>query len=168
MRCGVNRWRSVSVCVLLCAVGTGRLAAQTPAGGLTVGGTVFDPAGKPVPNVAVLGKRVGRMWNDNKTLPYTINGVKLPFPVDQAVEISPFNQMNFNFNYTFKGESLFRGSKLGFSCTNLFDHQSIVGVSPATKATATASFVPNAGDLINTMAGRSVMVTLTAGFAPRR
>ena len=119
-------------------------------------------------DIGILGKRVGRMWNDNKTLTYTINGVKLPFPVDQAVEISPFNQTNFNFNYTFKGESLFRGSKLGFSCTNLFDHQSIVGVSPATKATATASFVPNAGDLINTMAGRSVMVTLTAGFAPRR
>ena len=76
--------------------------------------------------------------------------------------------MNFNFNYTFKGESLFRGSKIGFSCNNLFNHESIVGISAATKPTATAPFVPNGGDLINTMAGRSVMVTLTAGIAPRR
>ncbi len=120
-------------------------------------------------DIGVLGKRVGRMWDDNKTLTYTINGAKIAFPVDQAVEISPFNVMNLNFNYTFKGESLFRGSKLGFSCNNLFNHESITGVTAATKAVlGGAIFVPNAGDLIQTMAGRSVMVTLTAGFAPKR
>jgi hypothetical protein len=76
--------------------------------------------------------------------------------------------MNLNFNYTFKGESVLRGSRIGFACNNLFNHESIVGITAATKPTLTAPFVPNAGDLINTMAGRSVMVTLTAGYAPRR
>jgi iron complex outermembrane receptor protein len=119
-------------------------------------------------DVGILHKRVGRMYNDNKTLTYTIDGNKIPFPVDQAIAIDPFDLTNFNFNYTFKGESLFRGSKIGLSVNNLFNNQNIVGISAATKPTITAPFVPNAGDLINTLPGRSVMVTLTAGFAPKR
>ena len=48
------------------------------------------------------------------------------------------------------------------------DDHSIVGVTPAIAATATVPFVPNAGDQLNLLPGRSVMVTFTAGWAPRR
>jgi hypothetical protein len=41
-------------------------------------------------------------------------------------------------------------------------------VTPATAATAAAAYVPNSSDLLNLLPGRSVMVTLTAGWAPRR
>jgi iron complex outermembrane receptor protein len=119
-------------------------------------------------DIGILHKRVGRMYNDNKTLTYTINGVKLPFPVDQAIQIDPFDLTNFNFNYTIKNEGWLRGSKIGLSVNNIFNNQNIVGVSAATKPTLTAPFVANAGDLINTLPGRSVMLTLTAGYAPKR
>jgi iron complex outermembrane receptor protein len=119
-------------------------------------------------DVGILHKRVGTMYNDNKTLNYTINGVVLPFPVDQAVTINPFDVTNLFFNYTIKNEGWLRGTKIGFSTNNLFDNQNIVGVSPSTKPTLAVPFVPSAGDLINTLPGRSVMVSLTVGYAPKR
>ena len=36
-------------------------------------------------------KRVGTYYQDNGSLNYTINGLSLPFPVDQAVTIQPWN-----------------------------------------------------------------------------
>jgi iron complex outermembrane receptor protein len=115
-----------------------------------------------------LHKRVGTMYNDNKTLNYAINGITLPFPVDQAITINPFDVTNLFFNYTVKSEGWLRGSKIGFSTNNLFNNQNIVGVSPSTKPTLAVPFTPSAGDLINTLPGRSVMVTLTVGYAPKR
>jgi hypothetical protein len=108
------------------------------------------------------------MYNDNSTLAYLINGVSLKFPVDQAVTINPFDVTNFNFNYTIKNEGWLRGSKVAFSANNLFNNENIVGVSPATKATLTAPFVPNVNDLVTLLPGRSVMVSLTVGWAPKR
>jgi hypothetical protein len=108
------------------------------------------------------------MYNDNSSLAYLVNGVSLKFPVDQAITINPWNVTNFNFNYTFKSESWLRGSKIGFSANNLFNNENIVGITPATKPTLTAPFVPNANDLISTLPGRSVMVSLTVGYAPKR
>jgi len=119
-------------------------------------------------DVGMLHKRVGPMFNDNKTLNYTINGVTLPFPVDQAIRINPFDVTNFFFNYTVKNEGWLRGSKIGFSANNLFNNQNIVGITAATKPTLAVPFAPSAGDLINTLPGRSVMVTLTVGLAPKR
>lgn len=75
---------------------------------------------------------------------------------------------NFFFNYTVKNEGLLRGSKIGFSTNNLFNNQNIVGISAATKATLAVPFAPSPNDLINTLPGRSVMVSLTVGLAPRR
>jgi iron complex outermembrane receptor protein len=119
-------------------------------------------------DVGVLEKRVGRQYNDNKTLKYTIDGLSLAFPVDQAVQIDPFAVTNLFFNYTFKGESLFRGSKIGISVNNLLNAQNIVGITAATKPTLAAPFVASPSDLIQTLPGRSIMVTLTAGLAPKR
>jgi iron complex outermembrane recepter protein len=119
-------------------------------------------------DMGILHKRVGTMYNDNKTLNYVINGISLPFPVDQAVTIQPFDQTNLFLNYTFKSEGWFRGSKISFSANNLLNNENIVGVSPSTKPTLAVPFVASAGDLINTMAGRSVMVSFTVGIAPKR
>ncbi len=120
-------------------------------------------------DVGILQKRVGTMYNDNGSLTYNINGAPLAFPVDQAVTINPFDLTNFFANYTIKNEGWLRGSKIGFAAANnLFDNHNIVGISPATKPTLSAPFVPNAGDIINLLPGRSVMVTLTVGYAPAK
>ena len=71
-------------------------------------------------------------------------------------------------NYTVKNASWMRGSKIGLAINNLTDDHSIIGITPAIAATATAPFVANSGDLLNLVPGRSVMVTFTAGWSPRR
>jgi iron complex outermembrane recepter protein len=119
-------------------------------------------------DVGFIDKRVGQMYNDNGTLTYTINGIQVPYPVDQAITIAPFSVMNFFANYTIKNASWLRGSKLGLAINNLADNHSIVGVLPAVAATATVPYVQNQYDQINLLPGRSVMATLTVGWAPRR
>ena len=47
---------------------------------------------------------------------------------------------------------------------NLFDRHNIVGVTPA----STATNLPQPGDFLSIMAGRSVSVAMTFGFAPHR
>jgi hypothetical protein len=108
------------------------------------------------------------MYNDNGSLTYNINGIKIPYPVDQAIKIGAFNLANFFANYTIKNSSWLRGSKIGLAINNLTDNHAIVGITPAIAATAAVPFVSNSGDLLNLLPGRSVMVTLTAGWAPRR
>ncbi|HKE27602.1 MAG TPA: TonB-dependent receptor [Bryobacteraceae bacterium] len=119
-------------------------------------------------SLGLVDKRVGTQYNDNGSLNYKINGIAIPYPVDQAVTISPFNVVNIFANYTVKGRSFLRGSKIGFAVNNLADSHNIVGITPATAATATVPYAPNGGDLLNLLPGRSVMVTFTAGWAPRR
>ena len=111
------------------------------------GGRWVAQAPKNVESVAVLyrhqnwdlgltEKRVGTMYNDNASLSYLINGINIPYPVNEAITIQPFNLVNFFANYTFKNSSLLRGSKLGVAVNNLADSHSIVGVTPANAATA--------------------------------
>jgi iron complex outermembrane receptor protein len=97
-----------------------------------------------------------------------INGAKIPYPVDQAITINPFNLLNVYVNYTVKNASWLRGSKIGLAINNLADSHNVVGITPFTAATATAPYVANPGDQLNLLPGRSVMVTLTAGWAPKR
>jgi len=119
-------------------------------------------------DIGLVDKRVGTLYDDNASLKYLINGVSIPYPVDEAVKINPFNLVNVFANYTVKGGSWLRGSKIGFAVNNLANSHSLVGVTPAIAPTATVRYVQNSGDLLNLLPGRSVMVTLTAGFAPRR
>jgi iron complex outermembrane receptor protein len=119
-------------------------------------------------DVGLIEKRVGTFYNDNGSLTYLIDGVKIPYPVDQAITINPFSLTNVFFNYTFKNASWMRGSKLGFAANNLFDSHNIVGITPFTAATSTVAYAPNPGDQLNLLPGRSVMVTLTVGWAPKR
>lgn len=119
-------------------------------------------------DVGLVNKNVGRMYNDNGSLNYLINGIPISYPVDQAVKIDPFDVVNVFVNYTIKNASWFRGSKIRLSVNNLADNHALIGVSPATKPTAAIPFAPNGGDLLTLVPGRSVMVTFTAGWAPRR
>ncbi len=113
-------------------------------------------------------KRVGTMYNDNGSLKYLINGASLAYPVDQAVTIQPFTLLNVFASYTIKNASWLRGSKLGLAVNNLANNTNVVGITPATAATLTAPYVPNGGDQLNLNPGRSVIATLTVGWAPKR
>jgi iron complex outermembrane receptor protein len=101
-------------------------------------------------DMGIFNKRVGTMYNDNGTL-------------NQAITIDPFNVTNLFFNYTFKGDTSLRGSKLRFAINNLFDQHNIVGVAPF----STKSNAPSPGDILTLLPARSVSVTLTFGYAPK-
>jgi iron complex outermembrane recepter protein len=119
-------------------------------------------------DLGLIEKRVGPQYNDNGSLSYTINGIPVKVPVDQAINIDPFNLVNFNANYTIKNSSWLRGSKLGLAINNLADSHNIVGVSPINGPTLAVPYAPSGGDQLNLLPGRSVMATLTVGWAPRR
>jgi iron complex outermembrane receptor protein len=119
-------------------------------------------------DLGLVEKRVGTLYNDNGTLTYTIGGIKIPYPVDQAITINPFNVVNVFVNYEIKNQSWLRGSKVGLAVNNLADSHNVVGITPFTAATSTVAFAPNPGDQLNLLPGRSVMVTFTMGYAPKR
>jgi iron complex outermembrane receptor protein len=101
-------------------------------------------------DVGFFNKRVGPMYNDNGTL-------------NQAVNINPFNVTNLFFNYTIRGDSALRGTKLRFGINNLLNQHSIVGIAPA----STKSNAPAPGDILTLLPARSLSVTMTFGYAPR-
>jgi iron complex outermembrane receptor protein len=106
-------------------------------------------------DVGFFDKRIGSMYNDNGS-------------VNQAVPIDPFSLSNLNVNYTVKNNSFLRGSKIGLSINNVFDNHNIVGIAPANGPTAAVPYAPAGGDLLTLLPGRSVMVSLTVGYAPKR
>jgi iron complex outermembrane receptor protein len=119
-------------------------------------------------DVGLTDKRVGRYYNDNGSLSYKINGISVPYPVDEAVTINPFSLTNVFVNYTIKSASRLRGTKIQLAVNNLANHHNIVGITPATAATATTPFVQSPNDLLNLLPGRSFTLTITGGYAPRR
>ena len=157
----------LAMLAMLLAVGPlTRLDAQASG---TITGTVLDVTGRPIPGAAVslrneaggvpqlvtagadgFNKRVGTMYNNNGTF-------------NQAVAIDPFNVTNLFINYTFRGESSFRGTKIRFAINNLFNQQNIVGVVPF----STKSNVAAPGDTLTLLPARSISVTMTLGYAPK-
>jgi iron complex outermembrane receptor protein len=119
-------------------------------------------------DIGMTYKRVGTYYNDNGSLLYNINGISIPFPVDQAIKIDPFDLVNLFFNYTIKNESRLRGTKIQLSFNNLANSHNIVGITPAVAATAATPYVQNPGDQLNLLPGRSITITITGGYAPRR
>lgn len=99
----------------------------------------------------IFDKRVGQLYNDNGS-------------THEAINIDPFSLTNVYINYTLRNVSYLRGSKVRLSMTNLFDNHNLVGVTPASTATA----VPNPNDILTLLPGRSIMVLFTAGWAPKR
>jgi iron complex outermembrane receptor protein len=118
--------------------------------------------------VGLVDKRVGTLYDDNASLTYNINGITIPFPVDQAYTINPFNIVNVFASYTIRHSSLLRGSKIGLSVNNLANSHDLVGITPATAPTLAQKFVESPSDQLNLLPGRSVMMTFTVGWAPRR
>jgi iron complex outermembrane recepter protein len=113
-------------------------------------------------------KRVGTYYQDNGTLNYSINGITIPFPVDQAYTINPWELVNVFLNYTIKGSSRLRGTKVQFAINNLANSHSLVGITPGVTATAAVPYVQSPSDLLNLLPGRSFSITLTGGYAPKR
>jgi len=101
-------------------------------------------------DLGIFNKRVGTMYNDNGTL-------------NQAVTIQPFNVTNLCLNYTVRGESYLRGTKIRFGVTNLFDQHNIVGVVPF----SAAGNQPAPGDIVTLLPGPSFNITMTFGYAPK-
>jgi iron complex outermembrane recepter protein len=102
-------------------------------------------------DVAIFDKRIGQMYNDNGS-------------THEAVTINPFSLTDFYINYTLKNSSFLRNSKIGLSFNNLFDNHNIVAVTPASTSTA----APSPNDILVLLPGRSIMLTLTVGYAPKR
>jgi iron complex outermembrane receptor protein len=119
-------------------------------------------------DVGLVFKRVGAYWEDNASLKYTINGASIPYPVNQAVKIQPWDLENFFVNYTIKNSSHFRGTKIQFSINNLADHHSLVDVTPGIAPTAAVHYTQDGSDLLSLLPARSFTVTITGGYAPRR
>ena len=101
-------------------------------------------------DLGIFNKRVVGFYNDNGT-------------INQAVAIDPFNVTNLFINYTIRGDSYLRGTKIRFAVNNLFDQHNIVGVVPA----STKSNAPAPGDILTLLPARSVSVTMTFGYAPK-
>jgi iron complex outermembrane receptor protein len=101
-------------------------------------------------DLGMFNKRVGPMYNDNRS-------------INQAVAIDPFNVTNLFINYTFKGESYLRGTKIRFAINNLFDQHNIVGIAPA----SAKSNAPAPGDILTLLPARSISLTMTFGYAPK-
>jgi iron complex outermembrane receptor protein len=101
-------------------------------------------------DMGFFNKRIGPMYNDNGA-------------VNQAVAIDPFNVSNLFLNYTVRGESYLRGTKIRLGFNNILDKHSIVGVNPALANSATS---PN--DILTMLPARSVSLTVTFGYAPGR
>jgi iron complex outermembrane receptor protein len=101
-------------------------------------------------DVGMFNKRVGRMFNDNGS-------------INQAVTIDPFNVVNAFVNYTIKGDSYLRGTKIRLAVNNLFDNHAITGVNPF----STKSNAPAPGDVLTLLPARSISLTMTFGYAPK-
>jgi iron complex outermembrane receptor protein len=130
---------------------TGLWVANAPSNTETVGLTWQERNW----SAGFFNKRVGKMYNDNGS-------------VNQAVPIDPFSVANVFINYTLKTASFLRGSRLGLAVNNLFDNHNIVGITPGNGPTASVPYAPSGGDFLTLLPGRSVMLTLTVGYAPKR
>jgi iron complex outermembrane receptor protein len=97
-------------------------------------------------NVGLLGKRVGKLYNDNGG-------------THEAIAIDPFVIPNLFVNYTAKYlTSWMKQTRFKLSVTNISDKHSIVAVSPASSATS----APAPGDVLTLLPARSV--SFSVGF----
>ncbi len=119
-------------------------------------------------DMGVTYKRIGRYYQDNGSLTYKINGISESYPVDQAVTIQPWELTNVFLNYTMKNATHFRGTKIQLAVNNLANAHSLVGMTPGVAATAAVPYVQSPLDQLNLLPGRSISLTITAGYAPRR
>lgn len=118
--------------------------ANTEGYGLSYQSSRFD--------LGIFNKRIGPFWNAAGRF-------------NQVAPINPFQVTNLFFNYSVRGGHRLDGSKLRLSFNNLFDTRSITAITPFNK---TQVFTPNGGDTLGLLPGRSVTVSFTFGYAPKR
>lgn len=104
----------------------------------------------------IFNKHIGSMWND---------GGKGSTVINQYAPISAFNMTSLFFNVTMRKGSFFDQSKLRLSFNNLFDTRATTSLTPALSG---ATYVPNSGDTLGLLAGRSVTVSFVIGLSPHR
>ena len=105
------------------------------------------------------------MWNDNKSY-------------HNQVYVAPFDLVNLFLNYTVRNNTRFDQTKIGLSFNNLFNAENTIGVTPANAAVPVlvngvnsaylATTTAAGGDLLTLTPGRSVMLSVTFGFLPKR
>jgi len=99
-------------------------------------------------NVGLLGKRVGKLYNDNGA-------------VHEAIPIDPFIIPNLFVNYTIKNlTSWMKQTRLKLSVTNISDKHSIVAITPASSKTSVAA----PGDFLTLLPARSVSFSIGFDF----
>jgi iron complex outermembrane receptor protein len=118
--------------------------SNTEAFGLTYQQKHFD--------LGIFDKRVGPMWNDNS-------------PFNQVIPINPFSTTNVYFNYVLRNGSHFDQTKFRLSVNNVFNSRGIVGDQQAAPG---AAYKPGDLDLLQLLPGRSITLTVTPGYAPKR
>jgi iron complex outermembrane receptor protein len=100
-------------------------------------------------------KRVGSRWEDDG-------------PYHQNVPLESFWMNNLFLNYTVRNGSHFDNSKVKFSVNNLFDNHNITDISAANSTSGSlVQYLPDPGDNIQLLPGRSLMVTFQFGFSPK-
>lgn len=100
-------------------------------------------------------KRVGQYYQDN--------GAQI-----EAITINPYELVNVFMNYTIKNPSHFRGTKIQLSINNLANSHALVGISAGAAGTVAVPYVQSPLDQLNLLPGRSISLTITGGYAPRR
>jgi iron complex outermembrane receptor protein len=88
--------------------------------------------------------------------------------VHEATQLNSFWMDNLFFNYSLPTNSFFNGSKIKLSFDNLFNFHDVVGLAPGVSATAAVPYVQSGSDTLQSLPGRSIMVTFEMGVAPRR
>ena len=119
-------------------------------------------------DVGLFHKRIGTQFNDASAASTGIayQGTTLfPKTLNQIIPIDPFNITNVFLNYTIRNGSHFDQTKFRFSLNNLLDTRNIVGTSQAAKANV---FTPGPADTLTLTPGRSLSLTVTFGYSPKR
>ena len=135
-------------------VNTGLWVANAPSNteafGLTYHQKHFD--------LSIFDKRVGPMWND---LSLATGAV-----ANQIIPINPFSVTNVYFNYVLRNGSRFDQTRFRLSVNNVLNQRGIVGDQQA--ANTTATYIPGPADQLVLLPGRSITLTISPGFSPRR
>lgn len=159
-----------------CSSTTPQLTLAAPSG-LWVANTPSDTETEAVTwqhkgfDVGMFNKRVGTLYQDNGAY-------------HKQATINPFTVSNLFFNYTVRSGGRLDQTKIRLSFNNLFDSHNITAdkiagsaVTQNLTANGTTYVDPfntngqtpiNGGDNISALPGRSVMLSVTFGFAPKR
>ena len=104
-------------------------------------------------DVGFFEKHIGEQYNDNGT-------------INQAFTLNPFNITNAYINYTLKENSIFKQTMFRLSLENLSNEHAIVGIG--TPATGSSSLNPSPNDQLTLLPGRSIMLSMTVGYSPKK